>query len=265
MRKILLALLFAGLVSQASAADNYNATAGAGLTFGAKDAAGILYSRFIGCDNTTVSQCWAVDASGRLTVNINGTVTVTGAGGTFPITAASGALASGAFAAGSGVDGWDLTQGAKADSVCATDTGTCSIAALVKKGNANLTTLNATASAAAAISPALGGATPAFTFLALPATTTTQIIALSGVTVTYVTSIKVLAGGTVNVTLKYGTGSNCGTGTTTLDGPYPLTTQTGWAQGAGTGAVLIVPSGKALCITTDASVSGGVSVTYQQI
>lgn len=62
---------------------------------------------------------------------------------------ASGSVASGAFAAGSlasgaGVDGWDLTQGAKADSVCATDTGTCTVTALLKKANANLTTLAGT-------------------------------------------------------------------------------------------------------------------------
>lgn len=78
MKKLLLALALALAPSYAFAADNFAATAGSGLTFGAKDAAGILYTRFIGCDNTTVSQCWAVDASGRLTVNINGTVTVTG-------------------------------------------------------------------------------------------------------------------------------------------------------------------------------------------
>lgn len=69
MRKIFLSIaLLAGLASQASAADNYAATAGSGLTFGAKDATGVLYSRFIGCDNTTVSQCWAIDSSGRVAV-----------------------------------------------------------------------------------------------------------------------------------------------------------------------------------------------------
>lgn len=67
MRKILLSLaVFVGLASQAAAADNYAATAGSGLTFAAKEATGVLYSRFIGCDNTTVSQCWSVDSSGRL-------------------------------------------------------------------------------------------------------------------------------------------------------------------------------------------------------
>jgi len=45
---------------------------------------------------------------------------------------AAGALAAGAFASGAGVDGWDLTQGAKADSVCGTATGTCSVISLLK-------------------------------------------------------------------------------------------------------------------------------------
>jgi len=112
--------------------------------------------------------------------------------------------------------------------------------------------------------PSSGKATPTEAFLALPATTTTQIIALSGSTKTYITSAVVLAGGTVNVTFKYGTGSNCGTGTTTLNGPWPLTAQAGFSKGSGLGAVMIVPAGQALCITTDASVSGGVDLTYQQ-
>ena len=51
--------------------------------------------------------------------------------------------------------------------------------------------------------PSSGGATPGMAFLALPATTTTQIIPLNGSTKTYVTSRLMLAGGTVNVTFKY--------------------------------------------------------------
>src|ERR1035437_9554893 len=59
---------------------------------------------------------------------------------------ASGAYASGALASGAGSDGWNVTEGAKADTVCATATGTCSIAALQKYAN-----------------NALGGAIPAAT------------------------------------------------------------------------------------------------------
>lgn len=59
-----------------------------------------------------------------------------GGGGGGAITAAASS-----YAAGAGVDGWDLTQGAKADAVCATDTGTCSLLAVQKRVATNLTTL----------------------------------------------------------------------------------------------------------------------------
>ena len=54
---------------------------------------------------------------------------------------ASGAYASGAFASGSGADGWNVTLGAKADSVCATATGTCTEQALLKYLNTQLASL----------------------------------------------------------------------------------------------------------------------------
>lgn len=112
--------------------------------------------------------------------------------------------------------------------------------------------------------PSKGGATPTFASLSMSTATTTQIIALSGTTKTYVTSLHIIAGGTANVTLKYGTGTNCGTGTTTLVGPYPLAAQAGLAMGSGTGAVVIVPSGQALCVTSDAAVQVTTGATYQQ-
>lgn len=83
MRKIFALLISLCFASPALAADNYTATAGSGLTFAAKDnGSGVLFSRFIGCDNTTTTQCWAVDASGRLTVNLaaGGTVAATQSG-----------------------------------------------------------------------------------------------------------------------------------------------------------------------------------------
>jgi hypothetical protein len=170
--------------------------------------------------------------------------------------------------------------GTQGDTACATDNGTCTVVALQKRTNQNQTTQTAAINAAIppcaaapcvttigniGFDPSSGKGTPTQAFLALPATTTTQIIALSGSKVTYVTVAKVLAGGTVNVTFKYGTGANCVTGTTTLEGPYPLTAQAGWVEGNGAGPVMIVPSGQALCVTTDASVTGGVKLVFQQI
>jgi hypothetical protein len=49
---------------------------------------------------------------------------------------ASGAVASGALAVGSGTDGWNVTDGAKADAACGTSNGTCSLIALLKYNNA---------------------------------------------------------------------------------------------------------------------------------
>lgn len=94
--------------------------------------------------------------------------------------------------------------------------------------------------------------------------TTTQLVALATNKVIFITSWDVISGGTGNFTLVYGTGSNCGTGTTSLTGPYPLTAQAGISKGDGTGIVLLVPPGNALCATTSASVQMSGSVSYAQ-
>lgn len=92
--------------------------------------------------------------------------------------------------------------------------------------------------------------------------TTTQIVALSSAKKIYVTAFDVIAGGTGNITFVYGTGSNCGTGTTSLTGAYPLTAQAGIAKGNGLGPVLVVPASNALCVTTSAAVQMSGSVAY---
>lgn len=94
--------------------------------------------------------------------------------------------------------------------------------------------------------------------------TTTQLVALSGTTSIYVTHLNVIAGGTGNITFVYGTGSNCGTGTTSLSGAYNLTAQAGLAAGAGLGPVMVVPAGRALCVTTSAAVQMSGFLTYSQ-
>ena len=96
------------------------------------------------------------------------------------------------------------------------------------------------------------------------AATTTQLIALVANKQIFVTSYDFMANGTQSVTLKYGTGSSCGTGTTSLTGPYPVIAQAGISKGNGTGAVLFVPPGNALCITTSGSSQVSGSVSYVQ-
>jgi len=94
--------------------------------------------------------------------------------------------------------------------------------------------------------------------------TTTQLVALVSGKKIYVTAWDVVAAGTGNITLEYGTGSNCGTGTTVLTGAYNLTAQSGIAKGNGLGPVLVVPASNALCALTSAAVQMSGSVAYTQ-
>lgn len=94
--------------------------------------------------------------------------------------------------------------------------------------------------------------------------TTTEVIPLVSGKRIYVTSWDIIAGGTGTITIKYGTGSSCGTGTTSLTGAYPLIAQAGIVKGNGLGAVLFVPAGNALCITTSAAVQMSGSLSYVQ-
>jgi len=112
--------------------------------------------------------------------------------------------------------------------------------------------------------PSQGKGAPASIAINVSTATTTQLVALSGSTKIYVTSFDVIAGGTGNITFVYGTGSSCGTGTTSLTGAYNLTAQAGIAKGSGVAAVLVVPAGNALCVTTNASAQMSGSVSYQQ-
>jgi len=94
--------------------------------------------------------------------------------------------------------------------------------------------------------------------------TTTQLVALSSGKKIYVTNYKVVAGGTGNFKFVYGTGSNCGTGTTDLEGNNNLTAQAGASVGSGLGPVLVVPASNALCATTSAAVQMSGHVAYTQ-
>lgn len=94
--------------------------------------------------------------------------------------------------------------------------------------------------------------------------TTTQLVALAAGKAIYVTSDMVISGGTGNFTWEYGTGTACATGTTVLSGAIPLTAQSGWDEGSGAGAVMIVPAGNALCALTSAGVQMSGKLTYSQ-
>lgn len=76
MRKILLSLACLAALTAQAQAQNYAATAGAGLTFGANLVGGVLYPQQNMCDPTTPARCVVVDASGRITLAPNQSVNV---------------------------------------------------------------------------------------------------------------------------------------------------------------------------------------------
>jgi hypothetical protein len=92
--------------------------------------------------------------------------------------------------------------------------------------------------------------------------TTTEIVALTSSRKVRVCSYTVEVSGTAVVTFKYGTGSNCGTGTTALGPAWDLTAQTGLSHGTGFGEVFRTPVSQALCVTSSAAVNVHVWVNY---
>lgn len=209
-----------------------------------------------------------INSGGNLT-GWNGAVTQ-GLGSVVSGAYSSGAFASGAFAAGSiasgaGVDGWDLTQGTKADTAWVSGSGSViSILKNIAGGVNGAVPAGTNTIGNVGSDPSSGKGTPSSVAINVSTATTTQLVALSGSTKIYVTSFDVIAGGTGNITFEYGTGVNCATGTTALTGAYNLAAQAGIAKGDGTGAVLVVPAGNALCVLTSAAVQMSGSVSYQQ-
>ncbi len=100
--------------------------------------------------------------------------------------------------------------------------------------------------------------------ISVAAATTTQLVALSAGKRIYITAWDVISAGTGTVTLVYGTGTNCGSGTTSLTGAYPLIAQAGIAKGNGLGPILFVPAGNAICIAVSTSVQVSGSLSYVQ-
>lgn len=100
--------------------------------------------------------------------------------------------------------------------------------------------------------------------IAISAATTTRLVAAVTDKAIFVTSWDIMAANTNNITLVYGTGTNCATGSVSLTGSYPLIAQAGISKGNGVGAILFIPKNNALCITTSASTLVAGSVSYVQ-
>lgn len=295
IRKLLIALVASVFFSGSAVAQNYSATAGSGLTFGSKLVAAVQYPQGLICDPTTPSQCIAVSSSGFITVNLaSGSTIAATQSGTWNVGLSSGSNTIGAISnttfAATQSGTWTVQPGNTANttpwiftpyqggSVLSATNG---LYTNILQGNAALssgnplpvTAENANANgqaAMAASSPIVIASNQsvsnanASVAINVSTATTTQLVALSGTTKIYVTAWDVIAAGTGNVTLEYGTGTACATGTTVLTGAYNLVAQAGISKGDGSAPVLVVPSGNALCILTSAAVQMSGSLTYQQ-
>jgi hypothetical protein len=104
----------------------------------------------------------------------------------------------------------------------------------------------------------LAGAYPLNAPVTLTSSGLTQLVAASGSEVITVNHFSIGFASSVNFQFEYGTGSNCGTGTTALSGVYQA------VQGIALDVPFEVPAGKALCANLGASVTGGGLIIYNQ-
>jgi len=94
--------------------------------------------------------------------------------------------------------------------------------------------------------------------------TATQIVALSGTTKIYVSAYSIVASVAENVKFQYGTGTNCGTGTTDITSLMAFAANGGIAAGSGMAPLFVVPAGNALCVTASTTGPTAVNVSYAQ-
>jgi len=88
-------------------------------------------------------------------------------------------------------------------------------------------------------------------------TAITKIIsAISGQSI-YLTQVTIKPANTSVVTLSYGSGTNCGTGTQAFYGPVTFGTGESIYLGNGAGALYVVPQSKDVCATVSTAIAPG--------
>ena len=92
------------------------------------------------------------------------------------------------------------------------------------------------------------------------AAATLLLVPSSGNAKIYVCKLLVIEGGTTNVTLITGTGTLCGSNTTQLTGPIPLS----WFESGGSIPNYITPAGYQFCLINSAAVQVSGSLEYVQ-
>lgn len=92
----------------------------------------------------------------------------------------------------------------------------------------------------------------------------TQLVALSSGKVIYICGFNILAGGTVNVKLVYGTGTNCASGAGNITPAYQLTAQAGMVDDPAVYQGLNAIASNELCINASGAVAVQAIVYYTQ-
>lgn len=91
---------------------------------------------------------------------------------------------------------------------------------------------------------------------------TNEIVALSGSDLIYVCGYKFVTTAANSLSWTRGTGTDCGTGTTAIEGAQPYAANGGATEHGGGYPLFIVPAGNALCLVSSAATAHGGRVTY---
>ncbi len=184
-------------------------------------------------------------------------------------------------------DGGDVTQGAKADSVCGTSTGTCSVIAILKyitsvgipitNTNSNGQKIMAQSSPVVLASDQTAADPCMFQAknnlpISQNGTSSVQLIGLSGSTSIYVCSISLIAAGATTVALTTGTGTACVTGnaavigstTANIANSMSFAANGGLTLGNGQGTVAKGAASSELCMILGTNVFVSGNLTYVQ-
>lgn len=91
---------------------------------------------------------------------------------------------------------------------------------------------------------------------------TNEIVALSPSALIYVCSYKFVTTAANSLNWVHGTGTDCGTGTTSIEGPQAYGANGGATESGGGHALFVVPASNALCLTSSAATQHGGRVSY---
>jgi hypothetical protein len=217
------------------------------------------------------------NANGQATMANSSPVVIASNQTAVPVSVASGGIASGAIASGAIASG-AVASGAYASGAVSSGayaSGSLASGAVVDITNMSSTTGAAPPSKAIYLGANTSGATGGLVQGLIQCDSTaiydastsgsTELVALTSGRTIYVCGYTIMAGGTVNVKLIYGTGTACATGSNNMTPAYQLTAQAGISDQSPFSRGLKTASANALCINTSAGVAAQAIVYYAKL